>query len=101
MTNYIFVPFPELGLNYINRADFGGTSFQTYQREEKFDGFPILMHHSHPYCVIYNALPKFRDNADVLTEEQAQLLDSMQVIFARWKRRLSSYPGQAPTTRNA
>jgi hypothetical protein len=86
-SKYIFVSFPELRLNYINRAKSDRTSFKTYWARDGFCDFPILEHQSHPFCVIYNALPKLRANADVLTKEQVTSLRSMEVIHARWRRR--------------
>ncbi|KAF5372388.1 hypothetical protein D9615_009291 [Tricholomella constricta] len=53
-----------------------------------FSGFPLLEHHSHPYFVIFSALPKLREHMLRLRPEDNELLEYMTKIEAIWISRL-------------
>ncbi|KAF8231424.1 hypothetical protein L208DRAFT_1277214 [Tricholoma matsutake] len=57
-----------------------------------FFEFPLLEHHAHPFCVIYNALPKLRKYGLRLRPEHQVLLTLMNKIEAIWMERLTKVP---------
>jgi hypothetical protein len=48
----------------------------------------MLKHHSHPYFVIANALPKFKQHQRDLTEAQLQIYATLLRIVKFWKKKL-------------
>lgn len=95
--DYHFIAFPSLGLEFIARDNPDNTSntIFTYEHPEGFPDFPILKHHSHPYLVIENALPKFEKHVQHLSDLQLQLYATMLRIVQFWKKKLFS-SGSSP-----
>ena len=48
----------------------------------------MLKHHSHPYFVIANALPKFKEHEQDLTDVQRQIYATLLRIVKLWKKKL-------------
>jgi hypothetical protein len=48
----------------------------------------MLKHHSHPYLVIANALPKFKEHQRDLTDAQLQIYATLLRIVEFWKKKL-------------
>ena len=64
-----------------------------------FSDFPLLKHHTHPFFIIINALPKLQANLVSLTPKQRTLLNLMTSIETIWLGRLGSVPAQPSTSK--
>ena len=84
--------FPTLGRKCILRAtnDDDLENFEMYTPDDGFADFPTIRHHSHPYFVIANALPKFEAHRDDLTANQEILYGKLVTIQGFWRIRLGS-----------
>jgi len=93
--DYEFVPFRTLALRFIPRDQPDHENFDTYWIHNNFADFPVLKHHSHPYFVIANALPKFQLHADTLTPKQLEISISMQKILVFWRTKMQGSSSQS------
>jgi hypothetical protein len=68
------------------------TNVDTALHVKPFSRSPLLGHHSHPYFVISNALPKLQKYDLLLRSEHRDLLTLMNNINAIWMSRLPKAP---------
>lgn len=107
--HYQFVAFPTLSLKSISRDNMDNSDQLTFDcgQDGQFPDFPVLKHHSHPYFVIANALPKFKKHQLTLTEMQSKIYTILLQIEDIWKENLpelvshkqhmDSDPGEGPS----
>ncbi|KAF8234603.1 hypothetical protein L208DRAFT_1393806 [Tricholoma matsutake] len=102
---YVFVPLPTLRRCYILRqigeegedeqdmVDIEGGKATIYIK--LFFEFPLLEHHGHPFCIIYNALPKLQKYGLQLCPEHHVLLTLINKIKTIWMEWLMKVPSSS------